>query len=120
MVVMVVSRGTNTTLQSFVNNRWLRWSTLCVFHHNFLRERMPSIVADWLGEVSKSQPRLSVHSFVPLALLLLLRRCVVVRVLCLCGGSGRAGGLHQVTSSNTGMDFLCYEVCDLAQAALFF
>lgn len=90
-------------------NRWLRWNTLYVFHYNFFRERMPSIVADWLGEgVFKSQPRLFVHSFVPLALLLLLRCCVAVGVLCPVGGSGQQGqaGLHQVTSSNTGMDFL--------------
>lgn len=69
---------------------------------------MPSIVADWLGEgVFKSQPRLFVHSFVPLALLL-LRCCVAVGVLCPVGGSGQQGqaGLHQVTSSNMGMDFL--------------
>lgn len=76
----------------------------------FFRERMPSIVADWLGGggVQIPAPPFRVF-FCPSGIISPAQSCVAVRVLCPVGGSrqqGRAAGLHQVTSSNTGMDFL--------------
>ena len=64
----------------------------------FFRERMPSIVADWLGGggVQIPAPPFRVF-FCPSGIISPAQSCVAVRVLCPVGGSrqqGRAAGLH--------------------------